>query len=66
MRVDFQDGMPVALPTAKDAATAIFENSNAATCPNGCFRPVGVAVDPKGRIFVSSDSTGEIWVIYEP
>ena len=28
-----------------------------------CFRPVGVAFDAKGRLYMSSDSTGEIYVI---
>jgi len=31
-----------------------------------CFRPVGLAFDSTGeRLFVSSDDTGEIWVIME-
>lgn len=30
----------------------------------GCFRPAGIAVDAaEGRVFVSSDATGEIWVV---
>jgi hypothetical protein len=28
-----------------------------------CFRPVGVAFDTKGRLYMSSDSTGEVYVI---
>lgn len=29
-------------------------------CPSECLRPVGLAFDGKGRLFVSSDSTGEV------
>jgi len=32
-------------------------------CPNGCFRPAGLAWDSKGRLYMTSDSTGEIYVI---
>jgi hypothetical protein len=28
-----------------------------------CFRPTGIAFDSKGRLFMASDSTGEIYVI---
>ena len=28
-----------------------------------CFRPAGLAFDAKGRLFMSSDETGELWVI---
>ncbi|KKY35861.1 putative glucose sorbosone dehydrogenase [Diaporthe ampelina] len=31
-----------------------------------CFRPVGVAIDAKGRVFMSSDTTGEIYVLQRP
>ncbi len=32
-------------------------------CPQGCFRPVGLAWDKEGRLFMSSDATGEIYVV---
>lgn len=32
-------------------------------CPDDCFRPVGLAWDSKGRLWFSSDSTGEIYVL---
>jgi hypothetical protein len=38
-------------------------NVNVSACPTGCFRPVGLAFDGQGRLFMSSDSTGEIYVI---
>jgi hypothetical protein len=31
-------------------------------CPI-CFRPTGLAFDSKGRLFMASEKTGEIWVI---
>jgi hypothetical protein len=64
MRVDFKDGQPIAPLTSKTAAIPIMENTNIGSCPNSCFRPVGLDFDSKGRLFVSSDSTGEIYVIY--
>lgn len=41
-------------------------NQNVGSCPNNCFRPVSVAVDAKGRVFMSSDTTGEIYVLHPP
>jgi len=64
MRVDFSDGKPVAPSDSKTAAIPIMENSNAGACPGQCFRPVGLAFDDKGRLYVSSDSSGEVYVIY--
>jgi hypothetical protein len=40
------------------------ENSNANACSSNCFRPVGLDFDQKGRLFMSSDTSGEIYVIY--
>jgi len=64
MRVDFKDGEPVASITSKTAQIPVMENQDATRCSNSCFRPVGLAFDAKGRLFVSSDTTGEIFVIY--
>jgi len=34
------------------------------TCgKDACFRPTGLAFDAKGRLYMASDATGEIWVI---
>lgn len=38
-------------------------NADLARCPDGCFRPVGLAWDGKGRLWMSSDSTGEVYVV---
>lgn len=41
----------------------ILTASDLSTCPNSCIRPVGLALDSKERLFISSDSTGEIYVL---
>lgn len=65
MRVDFgADGQPVASPQSTTASIPVMENTNLGACPGACFRPVGLDFDQKGRLFVSSDSSGEIYVIY--
>lgn len=32
-------------------------------CPGNCFRPAGLAIDSEDRVWFSSDSTGEIFVL---
>jgi glucose/arabinose dehydrogenase len=56
-------GEPVDQRTSKTAAIDIFGNANDSVCPGDCFRPVAMAVDSQGRIFLSSDSTGEIYLV---
>lgn len=63
-RVEFgADGQPVANSTSKTAGVTVMKNGNNAVCPGQCFRPVGLAFDNKGRLFMSSDSTGEVYVL---
>jgi hypothetical protein len=45
------------------AATDIFANADNSKCPNVCFRPVGLALDSQNRMFVSSDTSGEIYIL---
>lgn len=62
--VNFTDsGEPVDELTSKTAAMDIFGNANNSVCPNDCFRPVAMALDSRGRIFLSSDATGEIYLV---
>lgn len=61
--VAFANGSPVAASDSKTALTDIFSNQDNSECPDSCFRPVGLARDSQGRIYMSSDSTGEIWVL---
>ncbi|KAL8423770.1 hypothetical protein RB596_003842 [Gaeumannomyces avenae] len=64
VRVDMgADGQPVQAADSTNPGTVVMRNANNAACPDGCFRPVGLAIDAKGRMFMSSDSTGEIYVI---
>lgn len=61
----FADGQPVAARDSTNATADILSNADLSKCPDGCFRPVGLAWDSKGRLFVSSDSTGEIYALQQ-
>ena len=41
--------------------TAQVESGGSNNCPTGCTRPVGLAFDKWGRLYISSDSSGEIF-----
>lgn len=56
-------GSPRAAANSTTAAVDIVSNADLSVCPRNCFRPVGLAWDAQGRLFMSSDSTGEIYVI---
>ena len=56
-------GMPTASRDSRDAANDILTTPDLSKCPDDCFRPVGLAWDSKGRLWFSSDSTGEIFVM---
>lgn len=58
-----QNGDPVAPPDSMTAAVDIISNMDNSLCPNKCFRPVGLVFDTQGRILMSSDATGEIYMI---
>lgn len=61
--VRFVNGNPVDDPTSMTALSDIVTNQDNSQCPERCFRPVGLAWDSQGRLFFSSDTTGEIYVI---
>nr|POE47656.1 hypothetical protein CFP56_00987 [Quercus suber] len=61
--VEFANGEPVEASDSTTAARDIVSNVDNSVCPGGCFRPVGLAWDSQGRLFMSSDSTGEIYAI---
>ncbi|ROV96600.1 hypothetical protein VPNG_08994 [Cytospora leucostoma] len=64
--VDFDSaaGEPLAPADSTHAVTAdILSNADLSRCPDACFRPVGLAWDGQGRLFVSSDATGEVYVL---
>jgi glucose/arabinose dehydrogenase len=56
-------GQPTEPSTSTTAAINVMSNPNNGNCPSRCFRPVGLAFDSKGRLFMSSDSTNEVWII---
>ncbi|KAF3929742.1 hypothetical protein ABW19_dt0200374 [Dactylella cylindrospora] len=61
--IPFSGNQPVAASTSQSGYTDIMTNPDNTRCPGQCFRPVGLAFDANGRLFVSSDSTGEIYLI---
>lgn len=63
-QVDFAKGAPVQPSNSTTAAIDIMLNANTANCYNTtCFRPVGLAWDKNGNLFMSCDTTGEVYVI---
>ncbi|KAF2827652.1 soluble quino protein glucose dehydrogenase [Ophiobolus disseminans] len=56
-------GMPSEPLTSTTAAKDIMWNADNAGYPNSCFRPVGLAWDAKGRLYMASDGTNEMWVL---
>lgn len=63
--VRFADGQPVAPSSSTNATADVLSNADLSKCPDGCFRPVGLAWDGQGRLFLSSDATGEIYVLQQ-
>ncbi|OBT88223.1 hypothetical protein VE02_02809 [Pseudogymnoascus sp. 03VT05] len=61
--VDFANGQPVAAADSQTASVDLFTNPDNTKCPNACFRPAGLFLDGTGRLYVSSDATGEIWIL---
>ena len=60
---DGKTGNPVASADSNSSYTDILSNADNSKCPGNCFRPVGLAIDQQGRIFMSSDATGEIYLL---
>ncbi|KAF2260823.1 soluble quino protein glucose dehydrogenase [Lojkania enalia] len=61
--VSFENGSPIEPSNSTSAAIDIVSNPDISQCPGECFRPVGLAWDGQGRLFMSSDATGEIYVV---
>lgn len=61
--IAFANGEPVEKSDSKTATQDIFANPDNSVCPDKCFRPVSLARDSKGRIFMTSDATNDIWVL---
>lgn len=56
-------GEPTADASSTTALTDIMSNPDAKSCPDKCFRPVGLTWDTAGRLWMTSDTTGEIYVL---
>lgn len=63
INVDPATGMPTEPSTSNTAAINVMSNPNNGNCPSRCFRPVDLAFDGKGRLFMTTDSSNEVWVI---
>ncbi|KAG9126114.1 hypothetical protein FRC07_004820 [Ceratobasidium sp. 392] len=65
VRIPFkEDGSgPVAAPNSQTGYETIVGAPDLSKCANQCIRPVGLVFDQGGRLIVSSDSTGEVFVI---
>ena len=61
--IPFESGEPVAASDNKTSTADVLSNADISRCPRNCFRPVGIAFDQQGRLFMSSDATGEIYVV---
>lgn len=61
--VSFAGGEPVEPADSTKAAVDVLSNGDNSACPGACFRPAGLAIDGEGRIFMTSDATGEIYVL---
>ena len=61
--IDFADGEPAAPADSNTSYKDVFYNTDQSKCPNNCFRPVGMAFDKQGRLYMSSDASGEIYVL---
>ena len=61
--IPFSSGQPTDPANSTTAAIDIISNPDLSRCPRNCLRPVGLAFDSRGRLFMTSDSTGEIFVI---
>jgi len=56
-------GEPVAAHNSNDVFDEIMSNPDHTKCPGACFRPAGLAFDSAGRLWMTSDTTGEIYVL---
>lgn len=61
--IEFANGNPVQISSTKKAIFDVLKNADNSRCPDNCFRPVGIAIDKYGRVFFSSDKSGEIYVL---
>ncbi|TFK61256.1 soluble quino protein glucose dehydrogenase [Pluteus cervinus] len=51
---------PTANADTQTGYSFLVQATNLTACPGQCIRPVGLQFDTEGRLFVSSDATGEV------
>lgn len=61
--VQFDDGEPVEPPSSHDSVTHVVSMADLSTCPDNCFRPMGIAWASDDRVFLTSDTTGELYIL---
>jgi len=66
VRVPFSNGLPTAPANSNSGYQFILQAPDLNRCTTACVRPVGLAFDPRGRLFVSSDATGEVFIVGPP
>lgn len=62
-KVEFANGNPIKRSHAGDAEEMLMWNADNSDCEKHCFRPVGLLLDTKGRLFMTSDATGELFLV---
>ncbi|CVK93906.1 related to L-sorbosone dehydrogenase [Fusarium mangiferae] len=64
--IDFKNGQPAidAIKSGNATTPIMFNKDNNTHCPEDCFRPAGLAWDKKNRLFFTSDTTKEVFVLY--
>ncbi|KAI1775819.1 hypothetical protein F4818DRAFT_441097 [Hypoxylon cercidicola] len=61
---DTGDYTPAAAPDSKEGYTDIFYPPNEGNCSSTtCVRPVGLVFDAAGRLYMSSDTSGEVFML---
>ncbi|EAU83866.2 cellulose binding iron reductase [Coprinopsis cinerea okayama7 len=50
----------------KTGTIDIFFNEDETKCRSGCFRPCGMSFAPNGNLYVSSDTSGEVFLLKPP
>lgn len=61
--VDFVNGQPDAPRNSNTSLNVVLANEDNSKCPKECFRPAGLRFDSKGRLLITSDTSGELYVI---